>query len=284
MFAAVNGGARLNGRRAPRVVEVEEADGDADGEPGNDRERQRRERERVRAEEFRRQAEALVIDFDTADVHWLRGYCHLLSALLEVQLAHDASEWFDRCAHIFFAKPETSFPFLRDGDRTYNIGGNFDPADYIAAIHLLNFEVIEPERMAAAREHLKAMVARSRDMWESALAESDVSAEWIPNPLQNSVVGVRITPEMVDTWHDFLDEVDALLDGEKLIPFWRDRSRGVNLNRVFTDPRRFDLVMWIQGTGAAPYVEDGSQIEAETWRRFQRVFRGEFFGYAAWIN
>ena len=313
VYAAVNsGGMRAMGGRQfeeVEVVEVEQVEDDVvdeqavatpvyedpevDGElvevpderaDGETRQQRNERRRAERADRLRRQAEALVIDFDRADVEWLRGYCHLLSASLEMQLAHDASDWFDRCAHLFFAKPQTSFPFLQRSDQVFRFGGDFDVADVIAAVHLVNFEVIEPERMANARDHLKAMVARSRAMWEFALAETDASAERIPNPDQRSVVGVRIEPEMVETWGEFLDQLDALLDGEKLIPFWRDKSRGVNFNKVFAEPERFDLMMWVQGTGAAPFVEEGELVDPATWRRFQQVFRGDFFGFAVWIN
>jgi hypothetical protein len=83
----------------------------------------------------------------------------------------------------------------------------------------------------------------------------------------------------------FLDEADAVLDGKKLIPFWRSRDgRGINLRRVFTEPTRFDLVLWFQGTAATPYLEEGELTSPDTWRRFQRIFRGEFFTFAAWFN
>ncbi len=90
---------------------------------------------------------------------------------------------------------------------------------------------------------------------------------------------------MIEDWHVFLDEADALLDGRKLIPFWRgDGSQGVNLQRVFLEPTRFDLVMWIQGTGAAPYLESGELTSADTWRQLQRTFQGNFWGFAIWFN
>ena len=73
--------------------------------------------------------------------------------------------------------------------------------------------------------------------------------------------------------------------GEKLIPFWRSGDdRGVNLRRVFTEPRMFDLVLWVQGTAAAPYLEKGPKTQPDTWRRFQNIFRGEFIGFALWFN
>jgi hypothetical protein len=77
-----------------------------------------------------------------------------------------------------------------------------------------------------------------------------------------------------------------MLQGKKLIPFWRttDAGVGVNLRKVFTEPQPFDLVMWIQGIGAAPFLEKGELTSPDTWRRWQRVFRGEFIGFAIWFN
>jgi hypothetical protein len=96
---------------------------------------------------------------------------------------------------------------------------------------------------------------------------------------------MTVTDEMVKGWQEFLAEAEALLQGKTLIPFWRGReTRGVNLRRVFKEPTTFDLILWAQGTAAAPYLEDGPQTSAETWRRLQRVFQGEFIGFALWFN
>ncbi|MGE4004167.1 MAG: hypothetical protein AB7I48_28630, partial [Planctomycetaceae bacterium] len=110
---------------------------------------------------------------------------------------------------------------------------------------------------------------------------------------QNSVVGVRIEPAMVDSWQEFLNEAEALLQGKKLIPFWRGNTnrhsakgelRGVNLRRVFTEPKPFDVVLWATGSGANAYLEIGPVTDAETWTRIQQGFGGSFFGFAVWIN
>ncbi|MGI9455801.1 MAG: hypothetical protein ACR2NU_04525, partial [Aeoliella sp.] len=231
-------------------------------------------------------AEQFVITLDAGDVHWLRGYCHVLMAVCEVTLAHDSRELFDRTAHLFFAKPETPYPYLVDGRRVFQFGGDFDIADLIALIHLINFPVTEPERMAAAHEHLLEVVAQSRKSWEAILAETDDDHEWVPNPRQKGVIpNLQVTDEMVAAWHEFLDEAEALLNGEKLIPFWRERDgRGVNLRRVFMEPERFDLVLWVQGTAATPYLEEGTLTEPAFWLRLNRAFRGQFVGFAVWFN
>ena len=230
------------------------------------------------------QAQELVIGFDAADVQWLRGYCHLLMSLAEMALAHDAQELFDRSAHLYFTNPKTPFPFLKHPDHFRFSFENI--ADLVAMIHLINLPVIEPERMKRALDHLHAMTERSREMWKVCQAEKDDDHEWIPSPGQTGVIpGVRVTEDMVKGWHEFLDEVDALLDGKKLLPFWRNANgQGVNLKRVFTEPRRFDLVMWVQGTGAAPYLEEGPVTKPDTWQRLDRLFRGQFIGFAIWFN
>ena len=80
-------------------------------------------------------------------------------------------------------------------------------------------------------------------------------------------------------------ESPLVLDGKKLIPFWRrGSSQGVNLSKVFAEPKDFDLVLWVQGSGALPYLEDGEITSPETWAEFQRVFGGRFIGFAVWIN
>lgn len=235
------------------------------------------------------QVEEFVLGLDRADAYWLQGYCHLLAGLAEFSLAHDFKESFERTAHLLFPKVETPYDFLKHptADRNW-VSPEFRHtiADAIAWIHLVNWQVAEPARMEKARQHLLSMIDRSRAMWKAAEAETDNENEWIPNPRQKSVLaGMQIDAEMVAGWHDFLNEAEALLLGEKLVPFWRgDGAKGVNLKRAFDEPRTFDLVLWIQGTAAQPYLEDGQLTTKETWVRLQGVFRGEFIGFALWLN
>jgi uncharacterized protein (TIGR03000 family) len=233
-------------------------------------------------------AESFVICFDRADAHWLHAYCHLLMAMGEVYLAHDAEDLFESTAHLFFADPVSPYDLLRDNAQfpSPDMVAVVVVVDLIALVHLVNLPVVEPERMAGALEHLETMIEHSRKMWQTALAEEDNRYEWIPNPRQSSVVpGARVTQAMVDGWLDFLDEAEAILAGKKLIPFWRaNDERGVNLRRVFTEPSRFDLVLWVQGTAAADYLEEGTKTDRRFWERLLRVFGGELFGYAIWFN
>jgi hypothetical protein len=231
-------------------------------------------------------AKEFVISFDRADVAWLRGYCHLLMAMSEVYLAHDAHELFDHTAPYFYPKAETPFPFLRNRRDAGQQPDTSDFLDAIAFIHLIRFPVQEPARLQSALAHLESMIALSHESWKFILAETDDDHEWVPSTKQHSVMpNGTVTPEMVKGWLEFLDEAKAILKGEKLIPFWRSGPEtGVNLNRVFTDPRTFDLVLWVQGTAATPYLQDGPCTSAETWNRFERIFSGEFIGFALWFN
>lgn len=237
------------------------------------------------------QVGAFVITFDFGDVHWLRGYCHLLSAIAEAMLAYDMRELFDTVAPYLFAKPaspaipkelalqpnvppsvQLQFPFLHP--------------DFIAAIHLIRFEVKEPQRLQAAWEHLREVIRLSRESWKAIQAENDNDQEWLPNSKQTGVIpNVRVTMPMIASWHEFLDEADQLLQGKKLVPHWRlNQHVGINLRRVFEQPREFDLVLWFHGAAAVPYIESGPVSGPGTWQRLQQVFAGQFLGFAFWFN
>lgn len=97
---------------------------------------------------------------------------------------------------------------------------------------------------------------------------------------------VEVNQEMIDGWLKFLDEADDILDGKKLIPFWRgDGTQGVNRAKLFfINPQPFDLVLWIQGTGVAPAVEKGTLTDPDVYRNLDRVFSGNAFSFGAWFN
>jgi hypothetical protein len=50
------------------------------------------------------------------------------------------------------------------------------------------------------------------------------------------------------------------------------------------EPRPLDLVLWVQGTAATPYLEKGELTKPAVWNRLTRVFGGEFVGFAIWFN
>jgi hypothetical protein len=157
--------------------------------------------------------------------------------------------------------------------------------DVIAFIHLVRLSVREPARLKRALEHFQQMLALSKESWKFILAETDDDHEWIPSPKQKGVLGIPISQEMVDSWLEFVEEAEALFAGKRLVPFWRGTERrGVNLRRAFLEPRPLDLVLWVQGTAATPYLEKGTLTKLAVWNRLQRVFSGEFVGFAIWFN
>lgn len=221
---------------------------------------------------------------DVGDVRWLEGYCHLLGALGEIILAYDTGELFEHTAHLFFLHPQTRYPYLQDR------GDSLDwqmITDIAAFVHLLNFPVKEPARLQTALNHLQQVTALSRRSWKAILAETDDEFEWIPNPRQKGVLpNGRVNQEMVDAWLAFLDEADSILAGQTLLPFWRTipPGQGLNARRMFTDPAPLDAVLWLQGPGAARYLEAGKVTDPSFWQMLGRVFRGDFLGYALWFN
>ena len=231
-------------------------------------------------------ARIFILAVDRGDVDWLRGYCHLLTALTDAVLAYDFQELFNRSGYLLFDGIKAPEPFLAvKGDPNNAMYSQI--LDLVAAVHLTRLPVAEPERLKSALGHLESMVSLSRSSWQFILAETDDDREWVPNPKQSTVVPEgKVTEEMVQTWTDFLDEFGAILKGERLVPFWRgdDPKRGLNVRRIMTDPRPFDLVLWVQGTALVPFLEEGEVTKPETWSRINRIFRGEFIGFAIWFN
>ncbi len=233
--------------------------------------------------------DVLEVDFDRGDAEWLRGYCHLALALDEWALAHDWTSVFERTGHVLFPRAKTEYAFLRGPRSPFRAERRdlgVDPIDLVAAVHLMRLPVDEPERMGACREHLLAAIGRSRAMWAYYNDETDQGAEWIPNPAQEaSLSGVRVDSEEQLAWLAFLNDAQAMLEGELLLPFWRgDGSTGINVRRVFEEPREFDLVLWIQGSAAAAYLEEGEIGSRKTWDDLQRAFERHSFRHMFWFN
>ena len=227
-----------------------------------------------------------IIAFDRGDAAWLRGYVNLLSALIEFVLAHDGKASFDVSAQMLFPNAKLPNEILNRQGRP--ISPEFDGmtiADFIAAIHMMHWPVTEPKRMNSALGYLEQMIDLSRESWRYILAETDDEAEWIPSPRQNSGVipGMPVTQQTVDGWMQFLTELDAILKGQKLVPHWR-LAKGINIRRVFLEPKAFDPILWAQGSAALPYVEEGPVTDTQTWWQIMEMFKGNFLGFAVWFN
>lgn len=245
--------------------------------------------------EMSKMSEKVIVGFDRGDVCWLRGYCHLLAAIGELLLAVDGQKAFECTAHLLFEKVETPHTFLLESRRAFDLDLLENvPAisDVISFFHqIIRLTVKEPSRTRAALAHLEAGVAQGKEQWKHILNETDDDNEWLPNPKQTGVLGIRITREMIDTWLETLTETEQVLKGKMLIPFWRGKpgEKGVNLRRVFTEPQTFDLIEWVQGTGATPYLEKGTITmfaDPRLARKLDSAFGGVggIIGFGFWFN
>ena len=233
-------------------------------------------------------AQQFLIAFDRGDTLWLQGYTHVLGAMGEFLRAYDSRELFAACAHLFFQNVDTPHKFLLTSrpksDEDY-IFAMFEKLDLVSAIHLFKFPLVEPQRMTKIINHMKSVISLSRQSWQSILAETDNDREWVPNPKQLSVIPqVRVREEMVSSWLKSLDEISTILEGKKNLPFWRDDKLSINFAKIFTEPRAFDLVSWIQGTAATPYLEKGKITDERVWNEMLTAFGSDLFGFVVWFN
>lgn len=247
----------------------------------------------ARAVRFLRSADAdarLTFAYDNADAIWLEGYANVLMAQIDFVLAHDFQRAFDTTMHAFF--PRAGLPLadimVSSERRSTSLWDDWRIFDLVALVHLIDFEVTEPQRRASAREHLLEMVRLSRANWVAIGAETDADREWLPGPHQSGghpIEAVEVTENTVAAWHDMLDLLEQVLNGEVLVPHMRFSDQGLNLRTYFESGERFDLILFLTGSGALPYLEDGPVIEGSEWRRVTRALgqRG-FLGTAVWFN
>ena len=230
-------------------------------------------------------APGMSVGFDRADAIWLAGYSQVLAAQADFLLAHDFSTFVDATFHRLF--PRAGLPM-----QDYVAGGSLvlDPdtdtaiADFIAAIHTLNWPVAEPDRLKRVLQRARSVIDYSRRNWDAILAETDDDRELVPNPSQTAIVpDAEVTEEIVAAWRETLDVAEQILEGELLVPHWRFQ-RGSNLRTYFETATRTDLVMLLTGYGALPYIEDGPVANADSFAAANRVFGNDILGYVFWFN
>ncbi|MCZ8153148.1 MAG: hypothetical protein O9292_12285 [Rhodobacteraceae bacterium] len=224
-------------------------------------------------------APAPAIRFDRADAAWLAAYTHLLEGVANTVLAYDPTDALTRAAATRDGMAALSPPDFSEYDL-------FSPGlDALWVILEALDQQPDAARLTAARDHFLSMVAANRAFWAAVEGETDNDAEWLPNARQTSALGLTLPPETGATWLAVLADGEALLKGEKLIPYWRlGDGAGVNLGRIFTDPAPIDVKDWIQGAGALPYMEQGATVSAESWSRFQGMMGGDAMLMAVWLN
>jgi len=163
--------------------------------------------------------------------------------------------------------------------------------DTIAAFLLVMRGKPDQGRMRRAHKHFLAMVEANKNFWSRVEVETDNDREWIPNANQTSAFGVNVSSEMALRWQDVLTDVDDILQGRKLVPFWRvDNPRdattgyGLNFKKIFMDPPDMDIVLLIHGGSLAPYIERGELANMQAWGEFQRLTGRQTGMFALWFN
>ena len=227
---------------------------------------------------------APVIRFDGADAAWLSAYTHLLGGLSDVILAYDPTAPITRVTD---ARNAMSKLGMLAPDPIFGMGGggSLDAVDYISIfLATLNQPPAKP-RMASAHAHLLAMVADNRRFWAEVVLETDNANEWLPNDSQKSALGIELPPGTGPMWLGVLADFEALLKGEKLVPYWRiTGNAGVDVGAMFADPRPIDLITWVQGEGAVPYLKQGDLISPQNWRAFEQVMSGQAMLFTLLLN
>jgi hypothetical protein len=210
-----------------------------------------------------------VIRFDAADAAWLMAYAHLLSGISESILAYDPAASIDRVLATrtaFGMTPAPEYPPYFDFE-TF--------ADAFAIVEGAINQTPDAVRAKAAKSHFLSMVAENRRFWAAVKLEKDNSAEWIPNDNQTSALGFTLPPGTGDRWLAVLSDGEALLNGRVLVPYWRGAGgQGINIGKLFDDPRPVSITGWVQGWAAVPYLEQGPAVSGENLRMFEEMMFG----------
>jgi hypothetical protein len=226
----------------------------------------------------------LSFTFDKTDVLWLRGYIQFITAAAQFGLSVDFEETFNKTAHAYF--PRAGLPMQEELVRPAQAMGFMDNSfgDALALIHLLNWQVTDPERLKDVRLRLLKLAQLSRESWAAARAETDNDNEWLPNAKQTSKLApAPVDDAIIDGWLLVMKEFEAVLDGGKLMPHWRF-EKGFNVKRFFEESKRIDAVLITAGVDAIPFLESGEISKSADWDNLTRVFGGNFLGYAIWFN
>jgi hypothetical protein len=216
-----------------------------------------------------------LVSFDRGDVAWLRAYCHLISAIIEGYRALDLEVEFENRVKEVFPKVHTRKTNKPELD-----------SNQVA--------VAEPARLGNLRKHLLAVCELNRETWKFIRAEKDDDHEWLPNPKQTAVLGLRVREQMIDRWLAMIDQLEGLLKGERVIPNWILRF----LNPDAPAGTGLYVKAWLDDPPAVvnlgPHTIDKKYLSAETdknlfdigvlinvWNAFDNPLSLE---YMAWFN
>lgn len=180
--------------------------------------------------------------FDRGDVAALRAYCHLLMGLIDIIRAYDMEENFSLWAEQQFAKPKNPSTLTAEERRKRQ--------DDLWKV----IKIAEPARLGHFRRHVIQFCELSRESWGFIRRETDDDHEWLPNPRQTGVLGIRTTDEFIDSWLAMLSEVESLYEGRKGLP--------ASLIQIVSPPtsRRMNLKTWLDNP---PDSIDWERIRSE---------------------
>jgi hypothetical protein len=228
---------------------------------------------------FRMNAEnpEFLVRFDRGDVAWLRAYCHLLMAIIDVQLAIDTEPAFRHWSGQQFArlKHQSKSKDEKEQD-AWNV-----------------VRIKEPARLGHFRKHILKVCELNRETWAFIRAETDNDQEWLPNPRQTGVLRMPVTDVMIDTWLSMMAELEDLFDSKKVFPAWlmnifhQKTTKGFNIRAFLDDPP--DQIDWdkVRQRGYRDKYLDGKlpDLDVNAFVRVFEVFRNPLaVGYAAWFN
>ena len=222
------------------------------------------------------------IRFDVADAVWLAAYADMLNAFCNLVLAYDPT---DAITKVLAAR--AAMDKLGPLEQDWLLGGARvpDSLDIIAIVLATLNQSPDKVQMTAVQTHLLDMIAENRAFWTRVAAEPDDNLEWLPNAAQHAVLGIEVPPDAGPKWLAVLDEFEALVQGKKLMPFWRvGPPAGINLAKIFADPPAFDLAGWIQGWAALPYLERGTLASNEAMDAFDQAASGRSMLFALYFN
>lgn len=227
------------------------------------------------------------VRFDLADAAWLAAYANLLNAVCDLVRAYDPTEPLTRiiAAHDTMAAMGPYIPDPLFGSMTPYDPAKLDGFDLFAVVLASLNQPPDQARMTSARAHLLAMVAENRSFWTRVALEKDNNQEWLPNDHQQSAIGIELPPGTGPKWLALLSDVEAVLKGEKLLPFWRvGPPVGINLAKFFANPGPIDLAGWMQGWAVLPYLETGNVVTTANSEAFDNLVQGQSMLFALYLN
>ena len=208
------------------------------------------------------------VRFDRSDVDWLIAYTHIFSGVAELLLAFNPTEVI---AELLAAEAEIK---ELHGDGIDYIGAFMMGREWVTGTAIAMAMEQQPDavRTEAARQHFLAMVQANRRVWQMVPAETDNDREWIPSDTQTHAFGVPFPPGLGQQWIDVLTEMEDVIEGRVLLPFWRGSGQvGINLKRLLQEPPEINLIGWIHGIDAIPYMERGEVASGAAWWRFRQL-------------